>query len=58
MTVPYFFLYSFPESLKKRLLGAYKLDNVKSIAWGVNHEDSAVKAYCDLGGTVERTGID
>jgi len=43
-------------SLKKRLLSSYNLDAVKSIAWGVNHEDTAIKSYEKFGATVVQTG--
>ena len=45
-------------SLQKRLLSSYNLEAVKSVAWGINHEEVALKAYTgtSFGAKVEPTG--
>ncbi|XP_071111432.1 uncharacterized protein [Haliotis cracherodii] len=49
--------YKYPTSLMKRLLSAYNLEAVKSVAWGIHHESVAVRAYEAGGGLIENTGI-
>ncbi|XP_062611462.1 uncharacterized protein LOC134273287 [Saccostrea cucullata] len=45
-------------SLKKRLMSSYNLESVKSIAWGIIHEDDALKKYQnDFGALIQKTGI-
>jgi hypothetical protein len=52
------FQYSYTPSLMKRLLSAYNLESVKSVAWGVNHEVSAINKYREFGGDTQPTGED
>jgi len=49
-------LYRFPKSLWKRLLNPYNLTSVKSIAWGITHEATAIAQYCSYGASVISTG--
>lgn len=44
------------KSLRQRLVSPYNLERVKSIAWGINHEDEAIKQYVALGAVVQKTG--
>ena len=45
-------------SLLKRLLGEYNLSRVKTVQWGVNNEEDAIKAFTNkTGKTVKETGI-
>ncbi len=48
----------YPDSFWKRLCSSYNLNTVRSIAWGVTHEATAVAAYTctSLGGRVTETG--
>jgi len=43
-------------SLKKQLLSSYNLDAVAAIQWGVNHEQTAIDQYQQLGAVVHKTG--
>lgn len=40
-----FFLLRFPPSLFSTLLGKNNLAGIKSIQWGINHEDSVIKLF-------------
>lgn len=51
------FCFSVSDSLRKRLMTSHNLEAVKSIAWGINHEDVALKQYRSLGACVQPTGI-
>ncbi|XP_071104760.1 uncharacterized protein [Haliotis cracherodii] len=47
----------YPTSLMKRLLSAFNLEAVKSVAWEINHESVALRAYEPGDGFIENTGI-
>ncbi|XP_062602194.1 uncharacterized protein LOC134263803 [Saccostrea cucullata] len=45
-------------SLKKRLMSAYNLESIKAVAWGITHEDDALRKYeKDFDAAVEQSGI-
>ncbi|XP_062617956.1 uncharacterized protein LOC134279564 [Saccostrea cucullata] len=45
-------------SLKKRLMSAYNLESIKAVAWGITHEDDALRQYeKDFDASVEQSGI-
>lgn len=54
--VSYQFESRYTATLWKRLLATAKLEAVRSISWGINHESIAIQEYCALGAVVENTG--
>ena len=38
-------------------MSSYNLEAVRSIAWGINHEETAIESYRSLGCVVEDTGL-
>lgn len=44
-------------SLKKQLMSAYNLESIKAVAWGITHEDDALRKYeKDFDAAVEQSG--
>lgn len=45
-------------SLKKRLMSSYNLESIKAVAWGITHEEHALKKYeHEFNASVQQTGI-
>lgn len=45
-------------SLKKRRMSSYNLESVKAVAWGITHEEHALKKYeHEFSASVQQTGI-
>lgn len=45
-------------SLKKRLMSSYNLESIKAVAWGITHEEHALKKYeHEFSASVQQTGI-
>ena len=48
----------FTPSLRKQLLGQNDLQSVKALSWGIDHEEEAVKQFCEQSGKkVTKCGI-
>lgn len=44
-------------SLKKRLMSSYNLESIKAVAWGITHEEHALKKYeHEFTASVQQTG--